>query len=177
MGKSNHIIKSIVYTALSIAMVTILTVVIRIPSVRGGYVNFGDIMIFVTAVMLGKRTGFLAGSFGSALADLLSGYPEYAIATFIIKGIEGLLCGTIAGRRENAPVSRLSVAAAFSALWMVAGYFLFEYTIGGYLFANKGFGITMAVADLPGNLVQGAVCAVVAVPFILAIKKTGIKLN
>jgi uncharacterized membrane protein len=60
-NRRNRTVTTIVYTALSIAMVTLLTMVIKVPSIRGGYVNFGDIAIFITAVILGKRAGFLAG--------------------------------------------------------------------------------------------------------------------
>lgn len=166
---------TIVYTALSIAMVTLSTMIIKFPSVRGGYINFGDIAIFVSAVLLGRSTGFLAGGIGSAMSDIFLGYTVYAPATFIIKGIEGLLCAEIAGRknREGVDIPRLVLATLLSAAWMVLGYFIFEYKIGELLFANQGFGATTAILDLPGNILQGVVSSAAALPFILAVKKTG----
>jgi len=152
--------------------------VIKIPSVRGGYVNFGDIAIFITAVLLGKRAGFLAGSIGSAMADLLLGYSIYAPATFVIKGLEGFLCALLANRKvKEAPVSSLIPPVVISATWMVLGYFIFEYKIGGLLFANEDFGLTAAVLNLPGNIIQGAVSAAAAVTFILAVRKTKLSLD
>jgi uncharacterized membrane protein len=152
--------------------------VIKVPSIRGGYVNFGDIAIFITAVILGKRAGFLAGSIGSALADIILGYTVYAPATFVIKGLEGLICGMLGYRKEGqAKISSLIFATVTSAAWMILGYFLFEYKVGGLLFANEDFGITAAVLNLPGNVVQGMVSAAAALPFIHAIKKSGISFN
>lgn len=172
---SRHL-KLLVYTSLSIAIVTLLTLVIRFPSVKGGYVNFGDIAIFIVAVLLGRTTGALAGSIGSCLADIISGYAIYAPATFVIKGIEGLICGLIdqGGKSRGENIWRLIIAVTVSAMWMVAGYFLFEYKIGGFLFGNSDFGLTTAILNMPGNIVQGAVSALAAVPFILALKRTGI---
>lgn len=169
----NKPLTTIVYVGLSIAMVTLLTMVIKVPSVRGGYVNFGDIAIFITAVLLGKKAGFLAGSIGSALADILLGYSIYAPATFVIKGIEGFICGLLGHKdEEQAGVPALALATFIAAAWMVSGYFLFEYKIGGLMFANEDFGITAAVLNLPGNIVQGSVSAAAAIPFILAIRRS-----
>lgn len=175
----NTKLKAIVYTALSIAMVTLMTMVIRIPSVRGGYVNFGDIMIFITAVFLGKKAGFLAGGIGSALADIISSYMVYAPATFVIKGLEGLICGLLIERFSKDRFNSRSIISSviISGLWMVFGYFMFEYAVGGWFFANEDFGIIAALSNLPGNLIQGLVSAAAAMPFILAIKKTGISFD
>lgn len=63
---------------------------IPIPATQG-YVNIGDSIVLISAIFFGPQVGFVAGGLGSGLADLLSGYPQWAIATFIIKGIEGLV--------------------------------------------------------------------------------------
>lgn len=176
---SNSKLKSIVYTSLSIAMVLLCTMAIKIPSVKGGYINFGDIMIFITAVFLGKGAGFLAGGIGSSMADIILGYSVYAPATFIIKGLEGFICAVLSKNkgRNDFKAASLIPALFISAAWMVLGYFLYEYKIGGLIFANSEFGAVAAVLNLPGNIIQGAVSAVAALPFILAIKKTGISFN
>lgn len=175
--QSGRNLRSIVYTSLCIAMVVLCTIIIRIPSIKGGYINFGDIMIFITAAFLGKTPGLLAGGIGSAIADMLAGYSVYAPATLIIKGLEGLICALIMGRNRkgNMNIIRLVIALVVSAAWMVFGYFMYEYGIGGLLFANQDFGATTAILNLPGNIVQGAVSAAAAVPFILAIKRTRIE--
>jgi uncharacterized membrane protein len=172
----NKRLKFIVYTSLSIAMVALATMAIKIPSVKGGYVNFGDIVIFITAVFLGKTAGFFAGGIGSAMADLILGYTVYAPATFVIKGLEGFICGYLSGGKSKDEIKTgpLILAIVVSAAWMIFGYFMFECKIGSLLFANEDFGLTAAVLNLPGNIIQGAVSAAAALPFILSLKKTGI---
>jgi Predicted membrane protein len=178
MNNSSSIkLKFIIYTGLSIAMVALATMAIKIPSIKGGYINFGDIMIFITAAFLGKTAGFLAGGIGSAMADILLTYTIYAPATFIIKGLEGLMCALLIGNINKAKPSRLIIAMAVSAAWMVFGYFMYEYKIGSLLFANPDFGAVAAIANLLGNILQGAVSAAAALPFILTLRKTGISFD
>lgn len=168
-NQSNKKILSIVYTALAIALVTLSTMVIRIPTIKG-YVNFGDIMIFVTAILLGKKTGFLAGAFGSALADILGGYMIYAPGTFLIKGLEGLICALLLWKSYNNRVntSSLIIAPISAGIWMVLGYFIYDFVL---------FGIGTALPDIITNLIQAGVSAAAAIPIVLAIKNTNFSLN
>lgn len=177
LNESRKKLFKIIYAAMSIAMVTLLTYVIKVPSYKGGYVNFGDTFIFAAAVLFGKETGFLAGSFGSALSDIIGGYTAYVPGTFIIKGIEGFLCGLIVKKNENGKINSLSlvISVVVSAAWMVLGYFLYEYKIIGILFMNSEHGIAAALPNLPGNIIQGTVSAIVSILLIAAIKRTNVK--
>lgn len=168
-NKSSKKLLSIVYAALAIALVTLSTMVIRIPTIKG-YVNFGDIMIFVTAILLGKRTGFLAGAFGSALADILGGYIIYAPGTFLIKGMEGLICALLMWKNSDnrANTYSLIISPLIAGIWMVFGYFIYEYIL---------FGIGTALPDIFSNLLQGGVSAAAAIPIVLTIRKTNFSLN
>lgn len=168
-SRENQKLKTIVYTAMAIAMVTLSTLSIRIPTIKG-YVNFGDIMIFVSAALIGKRTGFLAGGIGSALADIIGGYFIYAPGTFIIKGIEGLICGFIIRHNDEGKLNipSLILACVLSAAWMVFGYFAYEYAI---------FGMATALPSIPSNILQGGVSAVAVIPIVLALKKTKLSFN
>ena len=56
-----------------------------------GYVNIGDSIIFVTSILFGPISGMIAGGFGSALADILTGYSHWALFTLLIKGFEGYI--------------------------------------------------------------------------------------
>lgn len=169
VNHSNSKLLSIVYTGLAIALVTLSTMVIRIPTIKG-YVNFGDIMIFVTAILLGKKTGFLAGAFGSGLADMLGGYIIYAPGTFIIKGVEGLICAMLVSKNPENSVNNYSLIIALlaGAIWMVFGYFAYEYLL---------FGIGTALPDILTNLIQGGVSAAAAIPIALTMKKMNFSLN
>jgi uncharacterized membrane protein len=169
MNNSSKKLYTLIYTALAIAMVTLSTMAIRIPAIKG-YVNFGDIMIFAAAVLIGKRTGFLAGSIGSAMADVLSGYAIYAPGTFIIKGLEGLICAFLIKKNDDGTINILSliISVVAAAAFMVAGYFMYEYVLFGY---------PTAIGSIPGNILQGGVSAAASLPIVLAIKKTKFSLN
>ena len=67
---------------------------ILIPA-TGGYINVGDVIIFTSAILFGPMVGALAGGIGSAVADILFGYPAFAPYTFVIKGLEGFVAGYI----------------------------------------------------------------------------------
>ena len=138
-------VKKIVYGAFMIALVTIGTMVIRIPTpATKGYINVGDSFIFLSSALFGSLMGFIAGGIGSALADLLSGYAYWAPWTFIIKGIEGLIVGLMYKKYTNEYLKVVSLI--IGALWMVLGY----YIAGGIM-----YGFKTSLVDVPSNLVQG----------------------
>lgn len=177
-------VRRLTLAALSIALVTLATFVIRIPNpATQGYINLGDGLLFTLALVFGWRIGGLAGGVGSALADALGGYFIWAPWTLVIKGIEGILVGTIAfwgtgggqdtegglddqggrGTSDNGGTSggrhpgRIAAFAAVlvGGVWMVTGY---------YLAGSVLFGGIAALTEIPGNLVQGVVAVVVALP-------------
>ena len=74
----------VVLTALFAALVCVATMTIRIPSPTGGYLNLGDGIVLLSAFLLGPVYGTLAAGVGSMLADLLSGYPAYALGTLAV---------------------------------------------------------------------------------------------
>ncbi|SHF14222.1 Uncharacterized membrane protein [Thermoanaerobacter uzonensis DSM 18761] len=138
-------VKKIVYGAFMMALVTIGTMVIQIPTpATKGYINVGDSFIFLTSTLFGPTMGFVTGGIGSALADLLSGYAYWAPWTFIIKGIEGLIVGLMYKKYINEYLRVVSLV--IGALWMVLGY----YIAGGIM-----YGFKTSLVDVPSNLVQG----------------------
>ena len=64
---------------------------IRIPTAIG-YINLGDPVILISSFILGP-IAFFPAAIGSALSDLLAGYAQYIIPTFIIKGLMGYVAG------------------------------------------------------------------------------------
>ncbi len=166
--------KWIVINGLMIAMTFLATYFTHIPTpLPGGYFNLGDAVIMATAIVLGRTSGFLAGSIGSCLADLAFGAFIFAPITFVVKGIEGLVTGSIAGSQPDAlfveganrtySVKRI-IAVIAGAIVMITGYFLAEAYILGLI--DSSFGIAAAVGELVPNLLQGGISAVVA--YILA---------
>ena len=90
-------LKSLILSAMMAALVCAATMAIQIPSPTNGYVNLGDCFVLLCGFILNPWSAFAAAGIGSALADLLSGYPHYAVATFLIKGCVAL-CAYILNR-------------------------------------------------------------------------------
>lgn len=104
------------------ALVTVATFFVQIPNpATRGYINFGNIMIFVSALTFGPIVGGIAGSIGSSLADIATGYGYFAPFTFIIKGAEGIIAGLISNRKS---VKRDVLAVILAGSEMITGYFL-----------------------------------------------------
>ena len=104
------------------ALVTVGTLIVRIPNPMGGYFNVGDVMIFVAALTFNPIIGGAAGGLGSAIADII-GFPAFAIPTLAIKGLEGLLAGLISNKKS---VYRDVLAIVVAGSEMITGYFLVE---------------------------------------------------
>lgn len=159
-------LRRLVLTALFIALTAVATMVINIPmAATQGFMNVGDTIIFLSALLMGPRVGLLAGGLGSALADLLLGYAHWAPWTLVIKAIEGLIAGALSHsiyRQDGRVTWRVAASLAVSGLWMVLGYYL----AGGLM---VGFG--PALASVPGNLVQGLGSAALACPLLHAFGK------
>jgi len=169
--------RSIVLTALMIALVFVITYIpfLHIPSpVPPGYFNVGDAVIMIAAILLGRKSGMAAGAIGAALADLAYGAFIFVPITFVVKGIEGYIVGLIAGRRgEESPghIKRL-LAVIAGALVIVSGYFILELTF--YRMIDDSLAVAAIISEVPGNLVQGGISAVIAYIFTTIIDKTNI---
>lgn len=166
MERKKRTTKSLIISALGIALVAICTMLIKIPvPATSGYVNFGDIMIYIVAIIFGKRKGFLAGAFGSCFADILMGYIIFAPGTFIIKGLEGLLCGLLYEKLKLKINNFISVAISccLGGLFMVLGYFIYESLI---------FSIEYSIVAIIPNLIQGLLSGIAATPLSIVFKNT-----
>lgn len=169
--------KKLVLCALMTAIVFLITFApfLQIPSpISQGYYNIGDTAIMIAAILLGRRFGFVAGAFGSALADLAHGSFIFVPITFIVKGIEGYIIGAIArGKSEDSSEPsnlRKIIASVAGALEMVLGYFVFELVFVRMI--DKSLSVITVVTDLPGNLIQGGLSAVLAFIFLTVLYKT-----
>lgn len=136
------------------ALVFVATYVVKIPSPTNGYVNLGDCFVLVSGWLLGPWYGAAAAGIGSALTDLLGGYPHYVPGTLVIKAIDAFAAAVIyrAMKRE---FRGMVVSGIVGELLMVAGYFVFSSLILG-----KGLA---AALSIPGNLVQGVIGVVAGI--------------
>lgn len=143
------------------ALVAVATFFVQIPNpATRGYINFGDIMIFVSALTFGPIIGGLAGSIGSSIADLAAGYGLFAPFTFVIKGAEGVIAGFISNRIS---IRRDVLAVIFAGSEMIIGYFLAEFFP-----LQLGWA---ALTEVPGNISQIVVGAIIGIPLTLVIRK------
>jgi uncharacterized membrane protein len=90
---------------------------------------------------------------------------QYAPGTLAIKAIEGFLVGFLYKkiyRKTKSTVISASIAILTGGLEMVLGYFLYETLVLGYP-------ASLALLEVPFNLIQMGVGLVVAVPVMLAV--------
>ncbi len=142
------------------ALVTVGTLIIRVPNPMGGYFNVGDVMIFVCALTLNPIIGGFAGGVGSAIADMI-GFPVFAIPTLIIKGLEGFLAGLVTNKKN---VFRDVLAVVVAGSEMITGYFLVELYV-------LQWGLGGALAEVPGNIAQIIIGGLVGVPIALVLRR------
>ena len=151
--KNNHnqLLKTTT-TAAMIALICVLTMAVRIPTPTKGYLNLGDCAVLLSGWLLGPVYGAIAGGVGSALADLLAGYPAYVPGTLLIKALMALIISFVPYRlcrngRRHTRIGFLICAAIAEAL-MASGYWLYEAVV-------IGEGYAAALAGVSGNVFQG----------------------
>lgn len=154
---------NLVQAALFAALTCLATIVLRVASPIGGYMNLGDVFVLLGAWLLGPAYGCAAAGIGSLLADLLAGYPQYAPGTLVIKALCALtavlLWHLLKGRLHTGMLVSLLLSGIAGEAIMVMGYFAYEALALGY-----GAG---AAAGIPGNLVQAAVGILLSIPLYL----------
>lgn len=140
----------LVTSGLMAALVTIGTIIVRIPTPLKGYVNLGDCVVLLCALMLPLKYSFFAAGIGSAMADIFSGYIIYAPATFLIKGLMTVIVCCILKSKYLTSNKLLSliISGAFSELFMVLGYYFYEGVLYGFI---------PSAVNIPINLLQGIV--------------------
>lgn len=171
--------------AILIAVTALFTYIIRIPiAPTRGYINFGDVAIFFTAILFGPWTAFIAGGVGTALADLISGYAQWAPFTFFAHGLQGLFIGLVIkaglGMRNAAQQKKSEKAEETSSqrrmpsiLTLIIAFLIGTITMGGIYFITGGImvGFPAAAAEMPGNILQNAVGVIGGTPLALAVWK------
>lgn len=148
--------KLLVMTALFAALGCAATMVIKVPSPTGGYMNLGDTVVLLGAFLLGPVYGAVAGGIGPALADLLGGYPVYVPATLIIKAVMGMTAGLLYRLLRRRGIPGAVVCGIAGEVPMVLGYWLFDAILVASGGTALGTALAGASAGIPSNLVQAA---------------------
>ncbi len=154
MKTSKHLLQLVV-ASLFAALCCVSTLVIQIPTPTGGFVNLGDTIILLSACLLSPVYAVLSAGIGSMLADLLAGYAQYALATFVIKALMALAACLVFSvtskistkKKWLSPIFTI-IAGICAEIIMIASYFVYEAFILSY-----GMG---AIASVLPNTMQGA---------------------
>ena len=90
------------------------------------------------------------GAIGPALADLFLGYAVFVPITFVVKGIEGYLVGTV---YNNKTTTSALAATILGGIIIVAGYFIAEYFV---------FDPGVAIASILTNTIQAVMSVIIS---------------
>ena len=153
--------KDITKLAMMVALTVTLSIlfIIPIPATKG-FVTLCEVGIYASALLFGPGGGFLVGALSGGLIDMISGYPEWAIFSIIIHGIQGFILGYLYQKYPNK--KGLTVGFLFASLFMIIGYALATALL---------FGWPAGLASLPGNSVQNIFGIAVTVPLFHALQR------
>ncbi len=176
LAKTKFTVKTISMVGIMAALSFVAYSFFRIPNVLGTGSSFhlGNTFTALTALLLDGVSGGLAGAIGLSLADVIAGDPGYAVTTFLLKFIIGLVCGAVAHRGFRLGQRRFEkrgmyllavIVSAFSGLLVnvftdpFLGYFRNRYLFGqpaqiADTFAKVASGVTLV------NSLLSTVCAV-----------------
>lgn len=153
-------VRTITIQAICIALVFVATrlINIRLPLIgNGGLIHLGNVPLFLSAFIFGKRTGAIAGGVGMALFDLISGWVLWAPFTLVIVGMMGYVSGLVA-EKNPLPQTKINylIAVALAILIKIIGYYVAEGLIYGNWLAPIG--------SIPGNIIQVGFSGLLVIP-------------
>lgn len=150
------------FIALTLAATMFINVRLPLPG-SGGLIHLGNVPLFISAMVYGKRTGAVAGAFGMGLFDLISGWTAWAPFTFAIAGTMGFVTGLIVEKLPRKPVAANFIAVVAALTIKVVGYYGAEVLLYGNYITPLG--------SIPGNVMQIVAAAVIVLPIISRLKK------
>ncbi|NQT60923.1 MAG: ECF transporter S component [Bacteroidetes bacterium] len=169
-GLGSGISVSPAYRIVSISILTavtaVFTLLIRIPiAPTRGYINLGDVAIYFTAFTFGPVTAVITAGLGTAIADLLSGYAQWAPISLFIHRLQGFFAGLIVRRsiirmqqriendeaeNESGNKYRISIPVI-----LLAGFIGLIIMVSFYFLAGAALvGFGAAAVEIPGNIIQ-----------------------
>ncbi len=149
--------RQLTLAAIMTAFVFVATFVPKIP-IPLGYVHLGNAAIFLAVMFGGRRIGILSGVVGSALADLLSGFPIWIVPTIFIKAAEAEIFWRL--REKHFLIGLIAAGLVMATGYTLAGAFLYDSLSAG-------------LASTPGLLLEAAVNISVTIILSMAIKIRG----
>lgn len=161
-GRGSVKAATIALAAIMIAVTAVFTLMIRVPiPATQGYFNFSSVAITFAGLAFGPWVGLAAGGLGTALADLVGGYGQWAPISLIAHGSAGLIIGFV-GRKRMLPA--ILLGCLLGTLSMVASYY-----VGAAAILVGDWNVPLV--EVPINVFQGAVGAVVGIPLYYAVRR------
>ena len=158
-------VRNLTMTGIMAALITIMTAYIcHVPvGVNGGYVHFGDSLIYLAAVLLPRPYALAAAAIGGGMADLLTA-PMWTLATVIIKM---LIILPFTNKATKIVTARNVLATVLAYFISGLSYFLAEYLLFGTW--------SVLLVSMSQSLIQSGGSAVFFVIFGLALDKMKVK--
>lgn len=153
--KRNNSTYKITLSALFAALCCTITMFVKIPLPAGGYVHLGDAFVLLSGWVLGPFYGGAAAGIGSMLADILSGYAQYAVFTFVIKALMAFTAYHFSNSFSKSPLIGKVTGGITAELIMSLGYFLCDWFFYG----------SSAIVNLFMYLLKGAVNLIAGIVF------------
>ena len=162
---TNQSVRLLTSTAIFAAMITVMTAYIcHVPvGTNGGYIHFGDSLIYLATTLLPTPYALAAAAIGGGMADLLTA-PMWAPATIIIKMIITI---PFTNKTETIINIRNLAATVIAFLLSGNGYYIAE----AILFGTK----TAFLMSLSGSLIQSGGSAIVFIILGIFLDKIGFK--
>ena len=101
--------------------------------------------ILISVLLLGGKKGAWAGGIGAALADLLGGYMQWVLPTFLIKAVMALIMGYVIDKWHHS--LNWLAGAVLGGIFQIIGYTAVKIFY---------YGFATAMVMTPGLLVQTA---------------------
>lgn len=161
--------KDCVYVGM-IAAICVVATTILIPLPTGGMVHLGSAAVFTLSILFGGLYGGLGAAIGSGIFDVLMGHMQYTLFSIVIKGIAGILVGTIA-TSFYAPTlhtpypkfSKLIIALIVGSIWTAFGYFIAWWYVLGSAY--------IAFAHLPASFLTSGVGIIITLLLVPSLQK------
>jgi uncharacterized membrane protein len=175
----NNTVLEIVQVGLMAAIVFVATSIIHFQTFMG-VMHAGDSMVFLAAILLGRKKAAIASAIGMALFDLTHGYLVWAPFTFVIKGVMAYIVAVIAYRADFKGEKFINNLVAFiiAGIFMIAAYYIGGAIILSFIQADKqtfSQALLLSLKDVPTNIAQIVVGILISVPLLGALKKAGVK--
>lgn len=175
----NNSVLEIIQVGLMAAIVFVATSIIHFQTFMG-VMHAGDSMVFLAAILLGRKKAAIASAIGMALFDLTHGYLVWAPFTFVIKGVMAYIVGVIAYRADFKGEKFINNLIAFiiAGVFMITAYYIGGAIILSFIQADKqtfSQALLLSLKDVPTNIAQVVVGILIAAPLLEALKKAGVK--